>query len=118
MCLFFRESKLGFRLADLLKRGVIVVILLWVLPALSLSEIKQTINKNYAYSSILCSGHQLSESAFIRSSHLQIFYKTRVLKNFSKFTRKHLCWSLFLIKLRVGRHVTSLKRDSSTGVFL
>ena len=30
----------------------------------------------------------------------QMVYKIVVLKNFGKFTRKHLCWSLFLIKLQ------------------
>ena len=29
----------------------------------------------------------------------QMFFKISVLRNFAKFTRKHLCWSLFLIKL-------------------
>ena len=28
-----------------------------------------------------------------------MFYKIGVLKNFADFTGKHLCWSLFLIKL-------------------
>ena len=35
-----------------------------------------------------------------------------VLKNLAIFTGKHLCWSLFLMKLRL------LKRDSNTSVFL
>ena len=30
-----------------------------------------------------------------------MFLKIDVLKNFASFTRKHLCWSLFLIKLQV-----------------
>ena len=34
-----------------------------------------------------------------RSSHLQISFKIGVLKNFTLITGKHLCWSLFLIKL-------------------
>ena len=29
----------------------------------------------------------------------QVFYKKAILKNFVTFTGKHLCWSLFLIKL-------------------
>ena len=33
------------------------------------------------------------------SSHPEVFYKKGVLKNFSKFTGKHLRQSLFLIKL-------------------
>ena len=40
-----------------------------------------------------------------------------VLKNFANFTGKHLCWSLFLIRLQ-GRPATLLKRDSNKDVFL
>ena len=35
-----------------------------------------------------------------RSTRLQVFSKIDVLKNFANFTRKHLCWSFFLIKLQ------------------
>ena len=35
-----------------------------------------------------------------RSSRSQMFFKIGVLKNFANFTGKHLCWSLFLIKLQ------------------
>ena len=41
-----------------------------------------------------------------RSSRLQMFFKIGVLKNFTNFTEKHLCWSSYLIKI-----------DSKTGVF-
>ena len=41
--------------------------------------------------------------------------KIAVLKNFTIFTAKHLCWSLFLIKLQA---LTLLKRNSNTDVFL
>ena len=34
-----------------------------------------------------------------RSSRSQMLFKIGVLKNFTIFTGKHLCWSLFLIKL-------------------
>ena len=30
----------------------------------------------------------------------QMFFKIGVLKNFANFTRKHLCWNLFIIKLQ------------------
>ena len=40
-----------------------------------------------------------------------------ILKNFAIFTGKHLCWNLFLIKLKGWRPVTLLKKDSYTGVF-
>ena len=35
-----------------------------------------------------------------RSSRSQMFLKIDVLRNFASFTRKHLCWSLFLTKLQ------------------
>ena len=38
-----------------------------------------------------------------RSSLWQMFFKIGVLKYFVIFTRKHLCWSLFLIKLQAWR---------------
>ena len=40
-------------------------------------------------------GHGMS----CRSSLSQVFLKIDVLRNFASFTRKHLCWSLFLMKL-------------------
>ena len=49
----------------------------------------------------------------IRSSRSQIFFKNDVLKHFANFTRKHLRWSLFLIKLQVFRPATLLKSDSN-----
>ena len=50
-----------------------------------------------------------------RSSHLQVFYQKGVLKNFAKFAGKHLCWSLFLLKL-AARSATLLEREPSTDV--
>ena len=38
-----------------------------------------------------------------RSSQLEVFCKKSVLRNFTKFTGKHLCQSLFLIKLQARR---------------
>ena len=35
-----------------------------------------------------------------RSRHSQMFFKIEVLKNFTMFTGKHLCWSLCLVKLQ------------------
>ena len=37
-----------------------------------------------------------------RSSHPEVFLSKDVLKNFAKFTDKHLCRSLFLMKLQAG----------------
>ena len=45
-----------------------------------------------------------------KSSHLQVFYKKDVLKNFAKFTGKHLSQSLFLNKVAGLRPATLLKK--------
>ena len=54
-----------------------------------------------------------------RSSHLKMFFKKGVLKNFAILagTGKHLCWSSVMIKLLTFRPATLLKRYSSTGIF-
>ena len=44
--------------------------------------------------------------------------KKAAFKNFAIFAGKHLCWSLFLISLQGQNPSTSLKRDSSAGLFL
>ena len=46
------------------------------------------------------------------------FINKAVLKNSEKFTWKHLCWSLFLMKLQAFRSATLLERDSNAGVLL
>ena len=56
--------------------------------------------------------------SFVRSSRFLMFFKRDVLKSFTNFAGKDLCWSLFLIKLQTFRPATLLKKDSSTGVFL
>ena len=51
----------------------------------------------------------------------EVFCKNDVLKNFTIFTEKCLCWSHFLIKLLKSAAFSTadlLKRDSNTGVFL
>ena len=67
------------------------------------SAIQARINTGWAHDKISCS---------------QMFFKLVVFKNFANFTGKHLCWSLFLIKLQAFRPAAFLKRDSNTGVFL
>ena len=51
-----------------------------------------------------------------RSSCPEAFCKKGVLRNFAKFTGKHPCQSLFLIKLQAGG-LQFIKKDSGTGVF-
>ena len=58
---------------------------------------------------VLCSNHNYinynyiikvtKPISFIRRSHLEVFCKKGVLKNFAKFTGKHLCQSLFFNKV-------------------
>ena len=45
-----------------------------------------------------------------------MFWNKYVLINFGIFTGKHLCWSLFLIKLQAWSDL--LRKDSNFGVFL
>ena len=52
-----------------------------------------------------------------RSNHLEAFRKKGALKNITKFTWKHLCWSPFFDKVACLRPETLLKRDSNTGIF-
>ena len=51
-----------------------------------------------------------SSSETLRSSRSQMFFKIGVLKNFSMFAKKHLCSSLFLIKLGPWRPAFLLKK--------
>ena len=48
----------------------------------------------------------------IKSNRFKMFFKIGVFKNFTIFTGKDLCWSLFLIKLLDFRPGTLFKRDS------
>ena len=47
-----------------------------------------------------------------------VFCRKGCSKNFPNFTGKHLCWSLFLMKLQAFKPAHLLKRDSNTGVSL
>ena len=47
----------------------------------------------------------------------EVYLEKDVLKNFANFKGKHLCWSLFLIKLRSSGPATLFKRDSNAIVF-
>ena len=48
----------------------------------------------------------------------EMFCKKRVLRNFAKFTGKHMCQRLFLINLQASGLQLYQKRDSGKGVFL
>ena len=49
-------------------------------------------------------------SALIRSSRPKMFYRKGVLKNFTKFTGKYLCQSLFFDKVAALRQVSDTTR--------
>ena len=57
------------------------------------------------------------ESLNRTGSHPEVFYKKGILKNFVKFTGKHLCQNLFFNNV-VGLKLQVAKRDSRTGGFL
>ena len=46
-----------------------------------------------------------------------MLYKKGVLKNFTKFTRKHMHWSLFFNKVVGLRPATLLKKENRTQIF-
>ena len=58
---------------------------------LSISERKEHLQIKY------CKSIQIKN---LKSSSSQMFFNIGVMKNVAKFTGKHLCWSLFLIKLQ------------------
>ena len=51
----------------------------------------------------------------LRSSRAYVFYTRHVLESVTKFAKKHVCRSLFLINLSLQLYS---KKDSDTGVFL
>ena len=53
---------------------------------------------------------------FFRSSHLEMFCKKAVPRDFPKFTGKHLCQSPFITKVADQGRQLNLKRDPGTGV--
>ena len=53
---------------------------------------------------------------FFRSSRPEMFCKKAVLRDFPKFTGKHLCQSLFITKVGGQGRQFYLKRDPGTGV--
>ena len=60
----------------------------------------------------------LSKSRSDRSSRPEVFCKNGVLRNFAKFTRKHLCQSLFFNKIAGLRPATLLKKRPCHRFFL
>ena len=63
-----------------------------------------------------CKFIKISSWTMCRSSRLEVFFKKGVLKNFAKFTGKHLCQSLFF---NIGIYYLNLfiKKDKKTQLF-
>ena len=51
-----------------------------------------------------------------KSSHPEVFFKKSVFRNFTKFTRKHLCQSLFFNKV-AGLACNFIKTETLAQVF-
>ena len=79
------------------------------------AEIVSFSSRSFSHLNQICFKCEIPLLFFLRP---QMFFKIGALKIFSNFTGKHLCWSLFLIKLQPRRSETLLKRDSNTVVFL
>ena len=54
---------------------------------------------------------------WFRSSHSQMFFKQVVLRNFANFTGKLLCWTPFLIKLKVEVNKIAVSKETPAQVF-
>ena len=62
--------------------------------------------------------HTISNLQNWRSSHRRCSIKKDIIKDFAKFTGKHLRWSIFFNKVESLKPETLLKRDSNPGAFL
>ena len=61
--------------------------------------------------------YSLKALAIARSSHQRCSVRKDVLRNFPKFTGKHLCQSLFFNKVAGLRPATLLKKETLAQVF-
>ena len=71
-----------------------------------------SIERLYKESHDICSANKTFALKKFRKSPLLMLYKIGVLKNFTKSSGKHLCWSHSLMQLQLN-----FKNDSSQGVF-
>ena len=81
---------------------------------------KQIKTFSYSRNNKSCSFHTINNSHYrkIRSSRLEEFCKKSVLRNFAKFTGKHLCQSLIFNKVAGLRPGTLLKKRLWHSCFL
>ena len=71
-----------------------------IFPALDHYIILSDVCKHKFKDDLFLCFHTLKKNTILRSIRLQIFFKIGAVKNFANSTRKHLCWSLFLIELQ------------------
>ena len=62
------------------------------------------VRKRYSVTEMLLMILKLMGNRNARSSHPEVFYKKGVLRNFAKFTEKHLCQGLFFNKVAGLQH--------------
>ena len=62
------------------------------------------------------SSGELQEVTINKEQSAEVFYKKNVLKNFAKFTGKHMCQSLFLMKLQ-AEAFNFIKKETLVQVF-
>ena len=55
----------------------------------------RTLKRLKGYQELLPFGKFVTEVLIFRSNHSLMFFKIGVLKHFTTFTEKHLCWSFF-----------------------
>ena len=99
----------------------------WSLITLFLNKTNKNENTGCHDMFIPCKSHLTSKQqsfifllfgswSLVRSSHPEVFCKKGVLRNFAKFTGKHLCQRPFFNKVVALRPATLLKRDPGTGI--
>ena len=74
------------------------------------ARLLSVVNTNQKRHWYTCFGYARFKCTNSRSSPLEMFYKKGVLKNFVKFTGKHRCQSLFLIKFQAEAYNLLIKR--------
>ena len=70
------------------------------------------------YKALVFSNESFFCSSILKNQPSEAFYKKGVIKNFAKFSRKHLSWTLLLNKItKCLRSATFLKKQTPTQVF-
>ena len=85
----------------------------------NVAELKLKLNKDLFQNTFLDFVYRLSflSTGMERSSGQEVFRKKSVLRNFAKFTGKHLCQNLFFNKVVGLRPAALLKKEADTFAF-